>query len=171
MARHLQRLTWALLGAGFLLWILGGCASAPPKPPARFIAPSTEPIAAAHRAAVKHIESAEEKVKIIEVECPAAKAVITALSADLSGAKAELRTSEDERIKLAGQYDKQLGIANWYADAYTNDQKEIATLKQSRHDWVKRFWMAGIIAGAMAAWILRKPLGAVLGWATRLISI
>lgn len=161
MHTFLRRLIWALLLAGVWLWILGGCASAPPPPP-RFVAPSTEPIARAHAAATKHLEAAAEKIKIIETECPGSKATIAALTTDLAGAKSELVTSENERVKLDTENKKIAAVGNWYADAYTAEQKQISELKQSRHGWVKRFWLASAILTAAGAWILRRPLMAAI---------
>ena len=142
--------------------LFGGCASAPKTAP-RFTVPSTAPLEQAHKSAIKHIETAKTQIITIEKECPQAKEQINALSLSLDQAESELQTSEGARIQLQTELTREVKQANALADNYDKSNAQITTLKESRHHWVKAFWLSTVAAAVSAAWIFRKPLLMLIG--------
>ncbi len=139
------------------LLLFTGCATAPHAAP-RYVQPTTIPIQKAIAVAQAHITAAQAKVVVIEKECPAAKPEIDALSTDLNGAYNELQTSEGARVQLDTQLKDMTEGYNQLADRYDKSAIQIEGLQESRHGWVKRFWLATVAAAVSAAWIFKKPL-------------
>lgn len=160
---------WALSVGRFLalkiaisILLLTGCASAPHNAP-RFTEPSTAPIRKAIATAKSKVESAKQKTVVIGEECPQAKAMVYALTQDLDGATAELSTAEGARDQLQAELTREIKQANELANDYDKAGAQITLLKESRHGWVKRFWMASAALLVCGIWIFRRPLLAMLG--------
>lgn len=144
------------------LLLFSGCATAPRKAP-RFDQPSTVEIRKAIALARTHIQHAKTVVAAVSIACPDQKPQIDAISSDLDGALSELQTSEGARAQLDIQLTQQTDRANQLADDYDKSGATITSLQQSRHGWVKRFWMVTGALTLAAAWIFRKPLLALTG--------
>lgn len=157
----------ALLSALYLV----GCATAPSVAP-RFVQPSTAPLQAAHKAIVTantetkaHIDKAQVIVRTLHLALPEDQLKIDALSKELDMASNAVSVSNEKAAQAEGARDAldvQLrgttALANQLATAYDKQGATITGLKQSRHGWVKRFWIATAIAGLAAVWIFKKPL-------------
>lgn len=141
---------------------LTGCATAPRTAP-RFTVPSTAPLEQAHKSAIKHIETAKTQIITIEKECPQAAVQINALSLSLDQAESELQTSEGARVQLQTELEREVTQANQLATDYDKASARITGLEESRHGWVKRFWLATAIAGMCCIWIFRRPLLMLIG--------
>jgi hypothetical protein len=146
--------------------VTSGCATAPRTPP-RFVAPDTTPIRKAIEQTQSHISTAQDKAAALEKECASKSAgwqkAYNALRDELNQAYLSAKTAEDARAKAQTEGEKQAGVANWYADAYTKDQAEIKATQESRHKYVLLCWKLGAALALAAAWIFRKPLMMALG--------
>lgn len=126
-----------------VMWMIlaAGCAS-PPRVAPRFAQPSTAPIAQAHQAAQRRVQAARVIVKQIGVECPAAKAQIEALGAELDGAQVDLLASENARVTLDAELKAQTDKANGLAANYDKLSEANQALKKTV-DQVNRYWGLG----------------------------
>jgi hypothetical protein len=155
---------------------LAGCATAPQMAP-RFVQPSTAPIQAsvkaireANASTKAHITQATVIVRTIHLSLPEDQLKIDALTAELDAASNAVAVSSEKAAEAEGARDAldvQLRgtteLANKLADAYDKQGATITSLRESRHSWVKRFWIASGIALAAGLWIFRKPLLMVAG--------
>ena len=149
--------------------LCASCATAPRVAP-RFTQPSTTTITAQHKAikeanasARQHIEAA--KTLTLQIHDPADQKAIDELSAQLDAADAAVAQSDaraDAAEAALAQLDTQLKdettICNQTADAYDKAAVVITGLQESRHGWVKRFWIASALLVAAGIWIFHKPL-------------
>jgi septal ring factor EnvC (AmiA/AmiB activator) len=138
----------------------------------RFVAPSTAPIAKAQAAIAQrqvetqqHIQKAQEIVKTLTITLPADKLKVDALTEELNSAQAsndQLRTENDSlkgaNEQLTTQILGQTQQANQLATDYDKCGAEKVQLAESRHGWVKRFWIASGLLLLAGLWIFKKPL-------------
>ena len=145
----------ALFSAASLM--LCSCASTQHIAP-RFTAPSTTTIQKAHVEAESHVAKAKEIVKTLTISDPADQAKVDALTQELDETQDALAAAEGARDSLDTQLNTQTKQANVLADNYDKAGAQITSLQQSRHGWVKRFWIAAGLLAAAGIWIFRKPL-------------
>jgi hypothetical protein len=149
-----------------IVLVTSGCATAPKTPP-RFVEVDTTPIKKAIEQTQSHISTAQDKVAALEKECASKSAgwqkAYDSLRDELNQAYLSAKTAEDARATAQAEVEKQAGIANWYADAYTKDQIEIKATKDSRHKYVLLCWKLGAALALAAVWIFRKPLIMAVG--------
>ncbi len=156
--------------------LLAGCATAPPPAP-HFVAPSTAPIVESqHKISVQqvatkeHLQKAQDIAKTLNLTLPADKLKVDALTAELEAAQAsndQLKTDNDNLSTYTGrlkdELDQQTAACNTVSENYSKEIVANKTLQESRHGWVKRFWIAAAIAGAAGLWIFKGPLLALTG--------
>lgn len=158
------------------LLLLTGCASGPAKAP-RFVQPSTVPIHKAIAVTQQHqsnVAAKLQKAKTVTASlsdaCPQAKDKIDALTQDLEDAYADnqlalmsLQSAEGARDQLQTELASQVKQCNQLASDYDKAGAQITSLKESRHGWVKRFWIAAGAGTLCLIWIFRKPLLLLVG--------
>lgn len=136
---------------GILLF--SGCVNPPRKAPT-FTAPSTTPIKQSIAAATGKAQSAQKKLSIVYNDCPAARAEINAVSADLLGVINELRTSEGDRVTLQSELERETKKGNKLANDYNTlsaklDKARIQHAKDTKTVWWYRlhWWGSWIVFG------------------------
>ena len=161
--------------------LLTGCASAPHAAP-RFVAPSMEPVRkaiAVAQSSVKtaqtHANNARQDLRAVEsavlsgdnanlkIELTSALGEIDALSDELTNTQAALANAEGANTQLQTELVTQVDQANKLASDYDKSSAQITSLKESRHGWVKRFWIATAAAAGCLIWIFRKPILLLVG--------
>lgn len=165
------------------------CSSLPPS--VQFSQPSTLPIQKAHtviheqnsiittqhKEAQKQLTTTAQDLDKILDACPQAKVIIA--EAQFSVAKAQEAVAaaetardisdnaraqaEGAREQLDHQLKDQTDNANAVARDYESSKVQINSLKEARHSWVKRFWIAAGIATLAGLWIFKKPLLLMIG--------
>lgn len=150
------------------LQFLIGCASTPRTAP-RFTVPDTAPIrkaiavTAEKQASVgQKIQKAQQTVALISNDCPGAKAEIDLLSTDLMDAYADNKEAEfsiqllkGANQQLEGELKGQVEQANQMAKDCDKCQVDKQALAESRHAWVKRFWIAALVAAGALVLIIK----------------
>lgn len=108
------------------------------------------------------IQKAQKTVTLISNDCPGAKAEIDSLSSDLMEAYADnkdaefsIQTLKGANQQLEGELTQQIAQANQMAKDCDKCQMDKQALAESRHGWVKRFWIATIVAAGAIALIVK----------------
>lgn len=136
---------------------LCACSTVPRVAP-RFDRPSTQPIQKAHKAAIGHVQSAQQKLDTLEKSHEELKLQIDSIKVDLSNALTDLNTSEGARLALDDQLEVQTTKANHLADDYDTASAALTSMKASRHRWVTYFWYSSGLLALALLWVFRKPL-------------
>lgn len=169
------RLTYFALIALTAL-VLPGCATRLQTAPT-FDQPSTTAIRtsltvvhASHVKAQEAVKTTAHDLDTILDACPQAKAIIvqaqlalTQASTAVADAEAATAQAEGARDQLDTQLKQTTDKANALARNFLQSQSQITALQQSRHSWVKRFWMAAGMLTLAAVWIFRKPIMLMAG--------
>ena len=148
--------------------ILSSCSSVPRTAP-RFTVPDTAPIKKAiavtqsKQASVgQKIQKAQQTITLIANDCPGAKAEIDLLSSDLMEAYADNKEAEMSIMvlkganeQLEGELTQQVQQANQMAKDCDKCQVDKQALAESRHSWVKRFWIAALVAAGALALVIK----------------
>jgi hypothetical protein len=163
------------------LWLLFPCAllcsCATRSPSVPFVQPSTTPIKQAHAiiqkehlAAKQHIAVTANDLNQILDACPQAKAIIAQAQFNLSEARDSVDAAEAARAQAEGARDQldlqlkdQTDTCNAVARDYESSKVQINSLNESRHGWVKRFWIVSGLLVAAGIWIFKGPLLALTG--------
>jgi hypothetical protein len=142
--------------------LFASCASQQHIAP-RFVQPSTAPIQKAQAVTHTNIQKAQEIVKTLTITLPPDQTKIDALSQALNDAQTSNDQIEGARAALETQLKSQTDTANTLASNYDKAGAQIVGLQESRHGWVKRFWMASGLLLLAGLWIFKKPILAMVG--------
>lgn len=150
---------------GFLVSLLFGlslvgCAHGPK--PTHFTAPSVVPVTQSVDRTRGHITDAQKTVAELAKRLGDKDSMIVALNRSLDSAQTELRTAQNEIVKLDAQVKVQTIAANKLIDLNNKVEAQNVSLKASKHFWVKSTWYLGLALAAALIWIFKKPIFALI---------
>lgn len=151
--------------------VFASCASTRPAPV--FQAPSLAPVEQAVTRVEQHVSGAKDAAKkLAEATAEANRKdkawqdAYNQLTQEQDAAWLQIQSLKDELKGKQQEIDDLTSHANQVVDNYNKLIPQVESLRESRHAWVKKFWIAAGAALLLAAWTTKRlwlPLVAGMG--------